>query len=1243
MINHNTRSGLIYLAFLGTVGAVSNIAQTTPVFAQNVIIPDGTLGAEASQRIPFAPIPEIDLIQGGAVRGQNLFHSFEQFNIGEGNGAYFIAPSADTANIFARITGGNPSQILGVLGTRQADLSRSNADLYLINPNGILFGENSALDVGGSFTATTASGVQFGEEGRFSAVDPEAPPSLLTINPSAYFFSQPSTDQIINQSVRQDLIDGTTLGLRVPDGEALSLLGGSVIIQGGNLRANGGIVELGSLQGVGQVNLDANGGFLFPETVDRGSITVSDGARILSIADNGGAISFAGEDISILDSSIVGIGIAGTVDNERGQAGDLTIQATGELTIDSGSLVTNQILTGGFGNAGNLRITASNITVNNQAELFVGNFGNGNTGDISISAQNDIVLENGGRIFNTVQFGATGAGGDIMLAARNLEISNGAQVRASTDGQGNAGAISLIVQDVLLLDGSEANSFISNNIFRNAEGNSGGIEISTGSLLVIDGSQIESKVRGIGNSGDVIISARGDVVFDGRDDLPNGTFLPSAIFTGVSQGGTGSSGNIQISGRNLNVTNRAQISSTTEGNGSAGDIIVHAEDNIYLLNSIIISEVTEETGNGNGGDIILEAKVLELINGSSLLADTENIGDAGNITIRASERVTLSGEGPGANNPEEILPSQISTTVDGQAARGEGGDIDIATGLLSLTDRAFINAGTSGEGRGGDIDIATGVLSLTDRAFISAGTSSEGRGDGGDIYIVSGLLSLTDGAIISSRNSSGATGDAGNLQITGRSIYITNGSQLVSTTEGNGDAGDIIVRAEDNIYLLNSIIISEVTEETGNGNGGDIILEAKVLELINGSALLADTENIGDAGNITIRASERVTLSGEGPGAGNPEEIQPSQISTTVEGQTTRGEGGDIDIATGLLSLTDRAFIDASTSGEGTAGDVRIQTNSLRIEGGAEIAALTISTEDAGTIFITASDEIFISGRDSTGEPSEISGSSLGNATGNGGVLFIVSPRISLLDGALISAISEGPGLAGSINFILDRLEATDSTVATSAIQSQGGDINVNAISSNPKGIIILRGDSDFTTDSLGDGGNINLNAIVIAFDDSDILARSSDALGGNITLGPFLSDTLPIGAISPTENNDRVDVSADGQLAPGTITTSDTSFIQNSLNQLPAMAVDPNALIAGSCIARTAENQGTFVVTGSGGLPSRPGDAIVSTYPTGSVQTLVDAEPQAIWQPGDPIVEPTGVFSLPDGRLVLLPECDEN
>jgi filamentous hemagglutinin family protein len=153
--------------------------------AQNIPVPDDTLGNENSR---VESLGGIDAITGGAGRGLNLFHSFREFNVGAGRGVYFFAPSAEIQNILARVTGGNRSEILGILGTRVFDGSTTNANLFLINPNGILFGENASLDVGGSFVATTANAVQFGEQGVFSATNPEVP-QLLRVNPSVFLFN----------------------------------------------------------------------------------------------------------------------------------------------------------------------------------------------------------------------------------------------------------------------------------------------------------------------------------------------------------------------------------------------------------------------------------------------------------------------------------------------------------------------------------------------------------------------------------------------------------------------------------------------------------------------------------------------------------------------------------------------------------------------------------------------------------------------------------------------------------------------------------------------------------------------------------------------------------------------------------------------------------------------------------------------------------------------------------------------
>jgi filamentous hemagglutinin family protein len=165
-------SGLIITGLLVATQGNCSLAQ---------IVPDRTLGSENSIVKPdvIKGLPS-DRIEGGARRGINLFHSFREFNIDEGRGAYFTNPNG-VQNILSRVTGTNPSNILGTLGVR------GNANLFLINPNGIIFGQNASLDINGSFVATTANAIQFGEQGFFSASDPNSPP-LLTVKPSAFLF-----------------------------------------------------------------------------------------------------------------------------------------------------------------------------------------------------------------------------------------------------------------------------------------------------------------------------------------------------------------------------------------------------------------------------------------------------------------------------------------------------------------------------------------------------------------------------------------------------------------------------------------------------------------------------------------------------------------------------------------------------------------------------------------------------------------------------------------------------------------------------------------------------------------------------------------------------------------------------------------------------------------------------------------------------------------------------------------------
>jgi hypothetical protein len=242
-----------------------------------------------------------------------------------------------------------------------------------------------------------------------------------------------------------------------------------------------------------------------------------------------------------------------------------------------------------------------------------------------------------------------------------------------------------------------------------------------------------------------------------------------------------------------------------------------------------------------------------------------------------------------------------------------------------------------------------------------------------------------------------------------------------------------------------------------------------------------------------------------------------------------------------------------------------------------------------------------------------------------------------------------GSGTAGNINLnTRDRLQLTNSTILTDARNSSGGDIQVNTADGFDSGIIILES-GDITTNSRGNGGNIDLQGTgIIALDDSDILARSQDARGGNIDLTAFFSDIISLDSSSLNQDG-QVDVNADGRIAAGNITQPDTSSIQNSLSNLSEAPLDTDRLLANSCLNRTQQT-GRFTATGTDGLPQRPSNANQSDYPTGTVQSIPEAESRGDsrrdgraerpWQMGDAIVEPQGVYRLSDGRLVMSREC---
>ena len=442
------------------MGALS-IGVSQGVVAQ--IVPDNTLGAESSVVTPdVIKGIQADRIDGGAIRGTNLFHSFSQFNIGEGRGAYFTNPAGIT-NILSRVTGANRSDILGRLG-----VLGGNANLFLINPNGIVFGPAASLDVQGSFVATTANAVEFGNRGIFSASAPESP-QLLNVNPSAFLFNQIPPGAITYRSVR----------LQVPQAQNLILLGGNVNLDGGVLEAPSGRVKLAGLAQSGRVGINQesnNLSLIFPDGVVRADISLSNRALV----EAGGDIQVEGRRVTLTEGSQIKTATQGAAN-----AGNITVN-TGQLIISDGAQV--RASTSGRGQGGTLVVNAfesielSGASTNGQQSgLFADTQSAGDAGDIKVDTRQLTVSD---RALITSRSTGMGRAGNIVITVRGtLKADNGTIGTSATESTG--GAITVKAGDIRLF----GNSNITTSVFDGA-GGGGNIDLKANSILAFDDSDI---------------------------------------------------------------------------------------------------------------------------------------------------------------------------------------------------------------------------------------------------------------------------------------------------------------------------------------------------------------------------------------------------------------------------------------------------------------------------------------------------------------------------------------------------------------------------------------------------------------------------------------------------------------------------------------------------------------------------------------------------------------------------------
>jgi len=488
------------------------------------IVPDATLRVNSF----VTPQEKTSLIEGGTRAGSNLFHSFTEFSVPTDNTAYFNN-ALDVQNIFSRVTGGSVSNIDGILKGNGA------ANLFLINPSGIILGSNASLDVGGSFVATTANAVSFGNQGVFSATTPNNP-AILTINPSAFLFNQITAQPISNQAT-----------LQVTPGRTLLLLGGNVSIDGGRLLAPGGRIELAGLAASGTVgvNTDNNNFRLtLPDGVGKADVLLTNLAEVNVRADGGGSIAINAQNVNLLGESKLRAGIASGRNATYIQTGDININATGSVNLTENSFISNAVVSGGVGNGGSVNITTGSLSVTNGAQLSATTSGQGNAGSLNINAPDSVSFDRGSA-FSYVNPLAVGNGGNINITTGTLYVANGAQLITSTSGKGNAGDINIHAFNNVFFNGVSNDEFPSaafSAVQPQGLGDGGNINITTEALSVANGAQLIASTFGQGNAGDININASNTIFFYGG--INNG--LSSYAFSNVGNGAVGNGGNINI-------------------------------------------------------------------------------------------------------------------------------------------------------------------------------------------------------------------------------------------------------------------------------------------------------------------------------------------------------------------------------------------------------------------------------------------------------------------------------------------------------------------------------------------------------------------------------------------------------------------------------------------------------------------------------------------------------------------------
>ena len=865
--------------------------------AKAQLIPDNTLGKENSVVTPTNLLQRID---GGAIRGSNLFHSFKEFNINNGKSVYFSNPSA-IQNILTRVTGKNQSNIFGKLGVL------GNANLFLLNPYGIVFGKDASLDISGSFSATTSSSILFDNGFEFSATNPQAP-ALLKVNITPGLQYPRSQGNITNQA-------------NLTVGKDLNLIGK-------NLNLTGELNSGGDLNLKASDTLKIRDNSTNPFIADAGRDLLLQANQEIDIfalnhSDSG---LFSGNDL-ILQSSNPVLGDARyfsggnfRIEQLDGNLGDLEspndpiIRASGDVSFDSYTGASLHILAGGSVNiAGDVTINGADGQNGLQETVTLST---GESLEIDGINQATLDIRAGTTAFETPGISGSGVGNlDTGGNGSSSDIFIGGNIRVETEVNTPNGLVFLSNQYKADSSLSGGNIQIKGGIDTNSNlGNGGRIFIDSKSDINTQSlnSGSFSDEGDSANGGSISITAVADITTNGS--------LDSSSFSDIANSENG--GDITLTaGGNITTIKKLISYSDGESSGNGGAITITAGGDITINGSLDSSSgfLGNNSGNGRGGDVMIKAGADNESSLSTIRIIDANIdaaafginGNSGNITIEATNggNIELLREGEG-DRPRIYT----DTFASYETAKGEkrGGDITIKGGNLTINNY-ILDATVKPEslGNGGSIIInSASKLIISNETKIL--TNTQGSGKGGDIDI-----NATD--LVQSSNSelltqSSGSGDAGNVKINTRELLVdnteissssntltddsaeVNGAQLTVSSK-LGQAGSLNITA-DNVFLNRGKLTAE-TRGKSDSEGANITLNIKdLLRMRNKSEISAEAFDTADGGNITINNSEGFIV-------GMP--FEDNDINANAD----RGNGGNINITT--QNIFGLAFRDTKT------------------------------------------------------------------------------------------------------------------------------------------------------------------------------------------------------------------------------------------------------------------------------------------------------------------------------------------